>query len=741
VKSSRIIPSAVRSVSGPLGRRRLAEALIVLAICTIAILGLSRAGAFVRADAAVYDALMTVSAPPSPDDRIVLVAIDNRSLEAIGRWPWSRETHARLVDRLTTAGASAVALDILFVEPSADDADLAASMSRSGRVCLPLAVEPEGRNGAAVSEQAPVPLLASAAAGLGQVNLAPDADGVVRRLPLMLEAGRRSWPHLVTCALQTAGLSSEIAADAARSDGVVTARPVGVRFPAGQGAFRTLSYVDVLNSETPPQLLAGRVVLVGMTADGQGDRYATPTAHGVLTPGVEIQAALADTLLSSRAIRPAPSWVDLLLIVTALAILMAAFLLLRPVWGLAVAGALVVALAGLSAGLFVNDVWLPPLAPVAAVALACPLWSWRRLAATSAFMDGELRRFMTQTAAPPADAFDGEDVVGRQTRALHDAVERLRDRSRFIADTLESLPDATVVIDGERTVLYANQKARDLCPPVVLEGSPLDAVLAGLSPDLVSIGDDSGEVRLADGRVLRLDAADLSDGSSRQRIVRLADVTALRAAERQREHALQLLGHDMRAPQTAILALIDSGEATNGRIADLARATLRLADGYVRLARAEAGPLTMEPLGFSDLAVEAADILWPVARARNVTIRVEEDPEIEILGDRGLLGRALMNMIDNAVKHSPPDAEVAITVGRTGRMAWARVRDHGAGLSPHALAELVRPFSHGEEQHAGAGLGLAFVDQVARRHGGELALERGDPGAVFALILPALTSG
>lgn len=187
-----------------------------------------------------------------------------------------RETHARLVDRLTTAGASAVALDILFVEPSADDADLAASMSRSSRVCLPPGSRARGSKRRSRLEQAPVQLLASAAAGLGQVNLAPDADGVVRRLPLMLEAGRRSWPHLVTCALQTAGLSS---GNRQTRRAPAASSPPAPSGPAGQGAFRTLSYVDVLNSEAPPQLLAGRVVLVGMTADGQGDRYATPTAH------------------------------------------------------------------------------------------------------------------------------------------------------------------------------------------------------------------------------------------------------------------------------------------------------------------------------------------------------------------------------------------------------------------------------------------------------------------------------
>ena len=744
------------SAAAPLARRSLLEAAGVLLVCALLALGLDRSGALRRADGLVYDAFMAVQARPAPDDRLVVVAIDNPSLETLGRWPWSRETHARLIDSLTQAGAAAVALDLLLVEPTAADPVLAASMDRSGRVCLPVAVQPTGVDGAAWGEQAPQPVLAAAAAGLGQVNLSPDQDGVVRRLPLELRAGERRWPHLVSCALEVAGLRPARPPAAGFHQGAaVQARPIGLSFPSGQGAFRTISYADVLNGETPPALLAGRVVLVGMTADGQGDRYAVPVPRGVLMPGVEIQAALADTLLSGRDIRPAPGWLSPTAVVLTLFFLLLAFLVLSPRWGLAAAAVLITAVFAGSAGLFSLGLWASPLAAATALALACPLWSWRRLAATSGYLDAELRRFVQDTEASTMAASDRrepfirEDVVGRQVQAMRQAVDRLRGRNRFVSDTLESLPDAAAVIDADGAVLYANQRARALFQREALEGASIRSELSRLHPGLAAALDLGGEATLDDGRGLRLDAAPLADGADARRIVRLADVTALRAAERQREQALQLLGHDMRAPQTAILSLIgDPATATPdadtrllGRIADNARRTLKLADDYVRLARAEAGPLTLEPLGFSDLAVEAADILWPTARARDVRIEIIERPEIEIDADRGLITRALMNLLDNAVKHSPEGGVVQVRFTTDDDRVAATVSDAGPGLDQTTFDRLVRPFQHGSDDRAGAGLGLAFIDQVARRLGGRLTLGPAAPGATFILEIPLSGEG
>lgn len=728
------------------------EWLGVLTVCALACVLLIQTGALRRADNIVHDALLGLRVH-APDDRLVIVAIDNRSLEALGRWPWPRETHARLIDRLTQAGVAATGFDVLFTEPAADDASLAAALKRSGRTCLPMAIDPSGRDGAAWQELRPVPVLAQAAAGIGQVNLAADDDGIVRRAPLSVHAAGRRWDHMALCTLNRAGVSLPTPGTPGTPGGAdglhslsVTSLPIA--FPGRQGAFRTVSYVDVLNGELPAPLLKDKIVLVGMTGDGQGDRYAVASPRGELMPGVEIQAALADTLMSGAVMRTVPNGVVSGVAMAFLFILMLAFLILPPRWGLPVA----VLLAGLAlllcAGLFRLGLWLPPLGVLVGLAIACPLWSWRRLAATSAYLDAELQRLVEDSAVSPRTrSRPSADVVSRQVAAVRDAVARLRGMNRFVSDTLAGLPDAALVADDADRIIYANPRANVLFGSPDLIGDDVTTRLARLHPDLAGLPDEGLEIDLTDGRSLRLDTAPLAEGTGERRIIRLADVTALRAAERQREEALQLLGHDMRAPQTAILTLVDGGHDRDdprflGRIADYARMTLRLADGYVQLARAEAGPLTPEPLDLREIVIDAVDILWPASSARNIRVALADGPEIEVDGDRSLLTRAVMNLVDNAIKHSPGGSTVAVSVETDAATARVRVADAGPGLTPAQFERFLQPFQHGADRSAGAGLGLAFVARVAMRHGGRLALQQplaGEPsGAVMILDLPHL---
>ena len=131
-----------------------------------------------RVDQILYDrAVALTGRDMSPD--IVIVAIDDTSIDALGRWPWRRAVHAALLDRLQ--GARAVGLDLIFAEPDTthpgDDAILADSLRRNGRTVLPVVLD---RLAYPSSISTPIPILAQAAAGSGFINANLDADGVLR---------------------------------------------------------------------------------------------------------------------------------------------------------------------------------------------------------------------------------------------------------------------------------------------------------------------------------------------------------------------------------------------------------------------------------------------------------------------------------------------------------------------------------------------------------------------------------
>lgn len=227
-----------------------------------------------------------------------------------------------------------------------------------------------------------------------------------------------------------------------------------------------------------------------------------------------------------------------------------------------------------------------------------------------------------------------------------------------------------------------------------------------------------------------------------------------RALARQREQALQLLSHDMRTPQASILALLHGREGqaidpeTARKIAALARRTLEHADAFVQLAKAESGRYQREVFDLSDALVEAADELWALASARNVTVRTEGvDQEHLVRGDRSLITRALANLIHNAVKHSPAGGTVTCRIANDRNApipsAEVSVRDMGPGLDAGAAARLFERFHRSGAQRQdseGVGLGLALVQAVADRHqGGVAARPLPDQGSVFSLHLPLWT--
>lgn len=706
------------------------------------------------ADNLVYDALMRAEAGPADAD-IVIIAIDDRSLESLGQWPWPRDLHARLIDRLTQAGAGPVAYDVLFTEASPQDGALAAALARNGNVRLPVVLDAPGLNGAAFREDAPTPVLTEAAAGLGHVNLTVDDDGVVRRLPLYLQAGDRTWPHLI---LPLAAAKGAAPAPPAPHDGgdLFAASPEALIYRGPPGAFRTLSFADVLSGETPAAFLKDKLVLVGATAPGLGDRYATPaTPHGELRPGVEVQAALLQTLIEGGGPRSlSPGWV-LTLSLLPLGLLVAGFLVLRPAANMALgAGLIVLTLIAVAVAFLAGGLWFPPSAAVAGLALAYPLWSWRRLAAASAYMQSEVEAFERDGVRLTGRA-QGGDVVARQVDALRAAVRQVRDLERFISDTLRSLPDATVVADPHARIILSNDRAEALFGARLKDDADLPLLFQSLGEPawrrFLDPEGDPGDITTPDGRILKAAAALLTDAEGQPvgHIVRFADMTRFRAAERQRAEALQLLSHDMRAPQVSILTLLDGpaprlDPAVERRIADYARQTLDLAEGYVQLARAESQPYRSELLDLGQVAMDAADILWPQASKKGVRILTPNgEDEFLVQGDPALLRRLTTNLLDNALKYGPEGGVIQVSL--TGAQEDGRpvcvlsVSDQGPGLSEEAARRLFQAFGHGGADHRGAGLGLAFVRTVAERHGGTIRHQPGSPGATFILTLPRVT--
>lgn len=732
---------------------------------------------FWRTDLALYDAALPTG--PAPED-VVIVAVDDESIAQLGRWPWSRAVHAALLDRLRSAGAGAVALDILFTEResafAAGDMALAAAMRRGPPTVLPLLADFASGDQQA-RERLPIPILADAAAGIGHAHLELDDDGIVRSVYLREGSGTPTRDYLTLALLRVApGAKLPRLQGERRPDGAEE-RPAWVRdyrvlipFLGPPGHFTHLSYVDVLRGDVNPSALRGKLVLVGVTAQGFGDAFATPrSGRSRPMPGVEISANVLQAVRSSHAIRrvPLPIGIALCLLPVALAALGLQRLPPRHSLLLTVSLWLVTLLASVGA-LRLAGWWWPPTAALAVLLIAYPLWSWRRLVVTQAFLEEELRHLNVESFpllahAPKTETSRGsEDFVQHRIDLLRAATRRLRNARRLFGDTIDALPDATILTDSNGRIVLLNSAARTLFSASA--GEPLEGIAVD---DLLSREASDPRLRFSSlevqapctleitqsgaGRHLLVRAVPFHDeiGSRVGTLIDLADITALRAAQREREEVLRFLSHDMKSPAASLMSLaqlqrdparaLPHSELTQ-RMDLLAHRLLTLVDNFVALARAEsADPANFGVFDLRDAVQDAYDEIWAAAQTRNIsTLPNVTDEACMVCGDRQLLSRAIVNLLGNAVKFSPAGGRVELVCANEQTLAVVSVRDQGPGVEPERRASLFRRFSRGLHRGTdpgGAGLGLAFVRVVAEKHGGAVWAEH-ETGTTFRLAVP-----
>lgn len=244
---------------------------------------------------------------PGWDSRIVVIGIDEDSLQEYGQFPWSRDRYVQLLKSLQKQSPAAIGFDILFFDPSPKDAELAAAIKATGKVVL-------AKTG---DEEKIVPELKAAAQFEGDILHKADADGISRQINLWFQG----TPSLATAMIQVYNLQHPV-------NPIPLPPPifskkqqtVGINWPGKTELLPTYRFMDVVKGIIPREALENKFILVGYVAEGM-DTVATPLDR--TTGGVYIHAALIDNLLHDRllwrlpvpyvmlllfAIGPATSW-------------------------------------------------------------------------------------------------------------------------------------------------------------------------------------------------------------------------------------------------------------------------------------------------------------------------------------------------------------------------------------------------------------------------------------------------
>ncbi len=390
-----------------------------------------------------------------------------------------------------------------------------------------------------------------------------------------------------------------------------------------------------------------------------------------------------------------------------------------------------------------------------AAALATAGWRerrWRR--ALRAVAEG-LRRggglgWDEQPAAELAAA------VAPVLRDVQGALEDARRREEQLRELLDGLPWGVLVVDGRGRVVWLNRAAGRLVgvDPSHVPGMSAVAVFRRHEVEEVlqaalQTGEAARDLEL--GAVLEVRARRLPGG---QLLLVVQDVTRERRAEAVRRDFVANVSHELRTPLASLRAMAETlrdggledpqlGVRFLGQMLEEVDRMTRLVNDLLDLSALEAGVVRLrrEELQARELLEAVARRYQQAASRRGVRLAVRPG-EARLQGDRDRLEQALGNLVDNAVKYTPPGGRVELGVEAGGAEVRLVVEDTGPGVPPEHLPRIFERFYRADpsrsREEGGTGLGLAIAKHIALAHGGRVeACNRPEGGARFAVVLPA----
>jgi two-component system phosphate regulon sensor histidine kinase PhoR len=337
--------------------------------------------------------------------------------------------------------------------------------------------------------------------------------------------------------------------------------------------------------------------------------------------------------------------------------------------------------------------------------------------------------------------------IHAQNLQIQQQIEILRRRQVEFEAITSNMSEGLIVLDDELRILSANSAAVRLMGAETRDWSgenlivfSRDTTLSQKARAAVRGGKESLACENKEGAHLHLSLSPVDvEGAPRGCVLLIVDVSERYAAERSRREFTANVSHELKTPLTSIsgyaemvslgLAKPDDVRGFAQKIHDEAGRLIALVDDIMKLSHLdESTPasLPFEPVELYALAYETTERLRRTAEEQNVEITLEGAP-VTVRGVRRMLGEAVFNLCDNAIKYNRAGGRVIVSVGMSHGCACIKVADSGAGIASEDQPHIFERFYRADKSHSktvgGTGLGLAIVKHVCEIHGASVRVE------------------
>ncbi len=664
---------------------------------------------------AIFDNIERRNPIPASQD-ILVVTIDEDSINRLGGWPISREYYALLFDRIKYSEIKprAIGLDILFLDSQSND--LKVSRSIQGLpIVLPIQINHLSKDHISIK----YPVVANKSTKFAHIDLVLDNDGKVREV--MPE--HKTYPHFAYAIAEMAApiKQPKMATRFARIDD-------SAKFP-------TISLADLLDNEHAIRLLQGKYVLIGATAASLGDLYPVHGSNGStgFMPGIYIHANVLNSLIQNRNISIVGPWLNFIFSLPLLFFFIIGLFELSVERRKIVTTIAVLILTLILCGLFFRfgRVWINPAGLILTIFIIMPAWSWLRMRKLLLKLQSKINE--TQKFLPRAEHYmeNISDALTTINQAEKDelaiGIDLLSNQTFFLQSIIDQLPDHVFIFDINQELWLSNSKAKDILTHFPGKNtSNFQQLISALNGQC----DEEGKLLLnslksqsmlkINGEVKHYKIVVKLVNKQNQHtwvIMCLTDITNIIFSQQQRERSMQLLSHDMRTPVITILTICRQAfhqgflsKTDYTHVTDNTDLLLTYMDDFILTIKAEREHYQTHEILLAELLTEAVVKVQPLLTSAGMTIDEIEDEYMQFVNvDSRLMLRVFINLLFNAINHGEERSHISIQI----------TKDNNG----YALVRIGNRKSIKENKntyYSGYGLGNDFIDNVIRRHKGEV---------------------